>query len=76
MVKTGNRIFKKSVRKFTTNQNSSSFYSLFFKQCTFNSDPEPELFHFLPDNIKHVFREPVHISLLCTERLPHNALTS
>ena len=52
MVKTGNRIYKISVRKFTTNQNFISFYSGFFSQYTFNSDPEPEHLHFLPGNPK------------------------
>ena len=52
MVKTGNRIYKISVRKFTTNQNFIVFIPYFFSQCTFNSDPEPEHFHFLPGNPK------------------------
>ena len=48
MVKTSNRIFKISLRKFTT----LVFIPFFFSQCTFNSDPEPEHFHFLPGNPK------------------------
>ena len=52
MIKTGNRIYKISVRNLTTNQSSSSFYSVFVSQCTFNSDPEAEHFHFLARNPK------------------------
>ena len=59
MIKTGNRIYKISVRNLTTNPSSSSFYSVFVSQCTFNSDPEAEHFHFLPRNPKrHPHQHP------------------
>ena len=59
MIKTGNIIYKISVRNLTTNQSSSSFYSVFVSQCTFNSDPEAEHFHFLA-YIYYIYRQKIY----------------
>ena len=47
MVKTGNRIYKISVRKFTTNQNFISFYSVFFFTVYFQLWPGTRTLSFL-----------------------------
>ena len=47
MVKTGNRIYKISVRKFTTNQNFISFYSVFFFKVYFQLWPGTRTLSFL-----------------------------
>ena len=49
MVKTGNGIYKKSVTKLLQIRVAAVFIPT-FSQCTLNSDPEHEHFHFLPGN--------------------------